>query len=110
MVGSAAAKGAKKLHRVARVAGAVYFFEPCRQFGVEDISSFGEGGEAVGLQYLRPEISIIPRGIAAAGKQVLEMRKAMPQTDLRRYGHPLQKFALEPGGIGRHCRSSAMQF
>src|SRR5215472_8750961 len=66
--GVAATEGVVELHRVAGVAGAVDGFETRGERGVEDIARLGEGGKAVGLQHLGPEIGVISGGIAAAGE------------------------------------------
>src|SRR6266704_1743690 len=95
----AAAKGAIELHRVTRVAGAVNVFEPRRQFGVEDIAGLGECRKAVGLDHLRPKISVITGGIAATCEQVLEMRRTVTQPDLLWYPHAIEEFALEPSEV-----------
>src|SRR5262249_778351 len=91
----AAAKCAIKLHRVFCVSGAVNVFQTVCELAIEDIASLGKGRIAVGLQHLRPEIRIIPGGIAAAGKQMLKVRRAMAQANLPRHANPVEKFAFE---------------
>ena len=78
---------------------AVDVLEPRRQGGVEDVARLGEGGEAVGVEHLRPQIGVVPGGIAAAGEQMLEMRRAVAQPDLARHADARQEFALELVGI-----------
>src|SRR5260370_19764166 len=92
----AAAEGAVEGHRVLGVAGAVDRLEPRGERGVERVTRLGEGGEPVGVEHLGPEIGVIARGVAAPGKEVLEMRRTVAQADLRRHADFSEEFLLEP--------------
>src|SRR5215472_12426613 len=74
-------KGAIEIHWVCCVPSTVDVFEARGEPGIKDIASLGEGGIPVGLQYFRPEIGVIPGGIATAGEQMLEVRRAVTQPD-----------------------------
>src|ERR1700733_7267024 len=97
----AAAKVAVEHHRVRGVAGAVDRLQPRGKALVEDVAGFGEGREPVGVEHLRPHISVIAGGVAGAVEQMLEMRRAVAQSDLRRHADPGEEVALELGDVER---------
>ena len=113
-LGVAAAEGAVERHRVLGVAGAVDRLQPRRQLRIERVAFLLEGGEAVGVEHLRPHIGIVSGRIAAAGEQVLEMRRTVAQADFRRHADfrekiPLERLDIEPGRIGPRMQVEVQQ-
>ena len=69
--------------------------------GIERVAGLGEGGEAVGVEHLGPQIGVVAGRIAAAGEQVLEMRRAVAQADLRRHAELRARKSLSNASMSR---------
>src|SRR6185437_2149415 len=86
-------------HRVGAVAARIDRLEPRGERWVERVAGLGKGGITVIVEHRGPQIGVISGGIAAAGEQMLEMRRAVPQPDLLRHSNALAEIALERADI-----------
>ena len=81
-----------------------------RRRRIEDVAGFLEGAERVGVEHLRPHIAVIGRRIAAAGKDMPEMRRAMTHDDLVRHADARHFLFLERGDVEIVARFQRVEF
>src|SRR5262249_4430202 len=90
------AEGGVELGRIARATGGVdMIMQLVRDAGVKDVAGLLERREGVGVEHLRPQIAVVGRGIAGAGKYVLEVGGSVTHDDLGRHADARERSLLE---------------
>ena len=81
---------------IARAAGGIDMVaQLARGRRIEDIAGLLEGAEGIGVEHFRPHITVIGRRIAAAGKDMPEMRRAVAHDDFVRHADARHFLFLE---------------
>src|ERR1700685_3961637 len=84
--GKAAAEGLVGVGGIARAAGGVNrLLQPLGGRRIENIAGFFKSLECVGVENLRPHVTVVAGRISAAGEYVTKMRRTMAHDDL--FGH-----------------------
>ena len=98
-----------ELHRIARIAGLEHALQAGRRFRMKGIAGLGESVKTVGVEHFGPQVGIVASRVAAAAKQMLEMRRAVTHADFGRHAEAGEGFGFEGLDVQGFRRGVQMQ-